>query len=397
MKKIILHKGKEKSVLRYHPWIFSGAVLKKDPSLRDGDIVEVYNFHNQYLATGQYSNSSTCVKIFSFHKVVPDRAFWKQKLENALALRQQLGIIDSGRNNIFRLVNGEGDGMPGLIIDWFNGHVVLQFHAYGMYLLRELLADLLQEIFGGQIRSIYDKSAATLPEIKGFTPNDQFMYGTAEEVVVSENGVPFFIDIVNGQKTGFFIDQRDSRQLVGQYARNKRVLNLFCYTGGFSAYALAGGGTEVNSVDISKKAIELTEKNIAMLGETLAQRHHAYAENVFDFLEGTPDQAYDLIVLDPPAFAKHHKVKDQGVKGYRNLNRKALQKVKHGGLLFTFSCSQAISKEDFQTIVFSAAALEQKRVRVIKHLEAATDHPVDIFHPEGSYLKGLLVYVEDAR
>ncbi len=233
-----------------------------------------------------------------------------------------------------------------------------------------------------------------MPEIKGFQPQNELVYGAFNEVKVKENGIPFYIDIIKGQKTGFFIDQRDNRQLVQSFSSQRKVLNLFCYTGGFSSYALAGGAMHVDSVDISQKAIDYTEKNIAEMGENIAVRHHSYTENVFDFLENIPDNEYDVIVLDPPAFAKHHKVKDQGIKGYRNLNRKALQKVKKGGFLFTFSCSQAISKEDFQTIVFSAAAMERKTIRVVKHLEAAIDHPVDIFHPEGSYLKGLLLYVE---
>lgn len=395
MKKIILQRGKEKSLQRFHPWVFSGAIYKQDKNIADGEIVEVYNSENQYLATGQYHNSSTCVKVFSFKKVVPDDAFWRSRLERAAAYRQQIGLLDNTQTNVFRLVNGEGDYLPGLIVDWFDGNVVLQFHSYGMYLLRDVFVQALRDIFGARVHSIYDKSAATLPEVLGFTPEDGLLFGSFDDVVVRENGVPFHIDIINGQKTGFFIDQRDSRQLVRTFSAGRKVLNLFCYTGGFSAYALAGGATHVDSVDISKKAIEFTEKNIAEMGETCLQRHTSYAENVFDFFEHIPDSDYDVIVLDPPAFAKHHKAKDQGVKGYRNLNRKALQKVKKGGFLFTFSCSQAISKEDFQTIVFSAAAMEGKRIRVVKHLEAALDHPVDIFHPEGSYLKGLLVFVEE--
>lgn len=394
MKKIILQKGKEKSLLRYHPWVFSGAISKQDENIHDGDIVEVYDFAHQYLATGHYHNSSTCVKIFSFEQIVPDEHFWQSKIDAAAHFREKIGLLNSVDTTLFRLVNGEGDGMPGLIIDWFDGNIVLQFHSYGMYLLRETLVDILRQRFGNRLHSIYDKSVATLPEIKGFQPQNELVYGAFNEVKVKENGIPFYIDIIKGQKTGFFIDQRDNRQLVQSFSSQRKVLNLFCYTGGFSSYALAGGAMHVDSVDISQKAIDYTEKNIAEMGENIAVRHHSYTENVFDFLENIPDNEYDVIVLDPPAFAKHHKVKDQGIKGYRNLNRKALQKVKKGGFLFTFSCSQAISKEDFQTIVFSAAAMERKTIRVVKHLEAAIDHPVDIFHPEGSYLKGLLLYVE---
>src|SRR5574344_1399357 len=395
IKKIVLQKGKEKSLQRFHPWVFSGAIAKQDHSIYDGDVVEVYDFANQYLATGHYHNSSTCVKIFSFDKIVPDDAFWKMKVANAIDYRHTIGLIDHPKTNIFRLINGEGDGLPGLIVDWFDGNVVLQFHSYGMYLLKDNFIQIFKDIFGDKLKSIYNKSAATLPEIKSFEPIDELLYGNFDDVLVKENGIPFYIDIIRGQKTGFFIDQRDNRRMVGNYSAGKDVLNLFCYTGGFSSYALAGNAHLVHSVDISKKAIDFTEKNIAALGDEYLSKHASFAENVFDFLETVPDQRYDVIVLDPPAFAKHHKVKDQGIKGYRNLNRKAMQKVKNGGLLFTFSCSQAISKEDFQTIVFSAAAMEQKRIRVIKHLEAAIDHPVDIFHPEGSYLKGLLLYIEN--
>lgn len=395
MKSITLQRGKDKSIQRFHPWIFSGAIQKKDKDIKDGDIVEIYSFDNQYLATGHYHNSSTCVKIFSFQRVTPDEAFWQSRIAKAVEYRRQIGLLDNPQTNVFRLVNGEGDYLPGLIVDWFNGHAVLQFHSYGMYLLRDTFVRSLRHIFGEQLLSIYDKSSATLPEMEGFNPQDCFLYGSFDDVLVHENGIPFHIDIIRGQKTGFFIDQRESRRLVGTFSAGRKVLNLFCYTGGFSSYALAGGASHVDSVDISKKAIEYTEMNIAEMGTDALSRHSAFAENVFDFFDNVPEQSYDLIVLDPPAFAKHHKAKEQGVKGYRNLNRKALQKVKTGGFLFTFSCSQAISKEDFQTIVFSAAAMEGKKIRVVRHLEAAPDHPVDIFHPEGSYLKGMLVYVEE--
>ena len=395
MKRITLQKGKEKSLLRYHPWVFSGAIAKKENGIAEGDIVEVYNSDNQYLATGHYHNSSTCVKVFSFEQVEPDEMFWTGKIANAFDYRRSLGLTDNFETTAFRLVNGEGDFLPGLIIDWYNGNIVLQFHSYGMYRLRDTFVKALLNLFGDKVRSIYDKSSATLPEITGFQPSDQLLYGSFDEVLIRENGVPFYIDIVNGQKTGFFIDQRENRHLVGHYSAGKDVLNLFCYSGGFSAYALKGGARSVDSVDISKKAIELTEKNIAELGASFAEKHHAFAENVFDFLEKVPDYGYEVVVLDPPAFAKHHKVKEQGIKGYRNLNRLAMRKVAKGGFLFTFSCSQAISKDDFQTIVFSAAAIEGIPFRVVRHLEAGADHPVDIFHPEGSYLKGMLLQLAE--
>lgn len=396
MKKIILQRGKEKSLLRYHPWVFSGAIARKDKDIAEGDIVEVYSFDNQYLATGHYHDSSTCVKVFSFGQVEPDELFWTEKLSNAFEYRRSLGLTDNFETNAFRLVNGEGDYLPGLIIDWYNGHVVLQFHSYGMFRLRDTFVKALLNLFGNRVKSIYDKSSATLPETAGFQSTDQLLYGSFDEVLVRENGVPFYIDIINGQKTGFFLDQRENRNLVRQYAAGNDVLNLFCYSGGFSAYALMGGAHRVDSVDISKKAIELTEKNIAELGPSYVEKHNAFAENVFDFLEMmSPDYGYEVVILDPPAFAKHHKVKDQGIKGYRNLNRLAMRKVAKGGFLFTFSCSQAISKDDFQTIVFSAAAIEGIPFRVVRHLEAGADHPVDIFHPEGSYLKGMLLQLAE--
>lgn len=395
MKRITLQRGKEKSLLRYHPWVFSGAIAKKENGIAEGDIVEVYSFDNQYLATGHYHNSSTCVKVFSFGQVEPDEEFWTEKLANAFDYRRSLGLTDNIETTAFRLVNGEGDFLPGLIIDWYNGNIVLQFHSYGMYRLRDTFVKALLTLFGEKVKSIYDKSSATLPETKGFQPVDQLLYGSFDEVLVRENGVPFYIDIINGQKTGFFLDQRENRALVGTYSAGRDVLNLFCYSGGFSAYALMNGARSVDSVDISKKAIELTEKNIAEMGASIAEKHHSFAENVFDFLEKVPDYRYNVVVLDPPAFAKHHKVKEQGIKGYRNLNRLAMRKVAKGGFLFTFSCSQAISKEDFQTIVFSAAAIEGIPFRVVRHLEAGADHPVDIFHPEGSYLKGMLIQLAE--
>ncbi len=391
MKKLILLRNKEKSLQRFHPWVYSGAVYKKDPTLKDGDVVEVYDAQNQYLATGHYHNNSICVRIFSFVQIDPDYNFWKSKFENAIQYRKTLQLIDNNKTTIFRLINGEGDFMPGLIIDWFNGNVVIQFHSVGMYFLKDTIIQILLELFPDQIVSIYNKSAATLYENLETNTDDGLLYGSLDEVAVHENSVPFYVDIVNGQKTGFFIDQRDNRQLVGDFSKGRRVLNLFCYTGGFSLYALQGGAQLVHSVDISKKAIEWTDKNVGLLNEK--DLHQSYAENVFDFLDDMEDGFYDLIVLDPPAFAKHHRAKDQGIKGYRNINRKAMEKLKPGGLLFTFSCSQAITQEDFQTIVFSAAAIENKTVRIVKQLHQSLDHPVSIYHPEGEYLKGLMLEI----
>ena len=392
MKSLTLQKGKEKSLLRFHPWVFSGAVLRYNDTLLDGDIVEVLDNAGNYLATGHYNNSSICVRIFSFDRREPSYDFWKDKVSKAVNFRKALSLFNNSDINMFRLVNGEGDGLPGFIVDWFDGNIVFQFHSYGMYLLQDTFMQILLELFPGQIKSIFNKSALTLPEIKGEVIVDQWLYGNADDVLVKENGIPFYIDILRGQKTGFFIDQRDNRKLVREFAFGKKVLNLFSYTGGFSSYALTGSAELVHSVDISKKAIEYAGRNIALL-KMNPTIHQSFAENVFDFLDEMPADFYDLIVVDPPAFAKHHKVKEQGVKGYRNINRKAMEKIRSGGFLFTFSCSQAISHDDFQTIIFSAAAMENKHIRIVKHLQHAFDHPVSIFHPEGSYLKGLLLYI----
>lgn len=394
MKRIVIQKGKEKSIRRLHPWIFSGAIKKQDKDLNAGDIVEVFDTEGGYLATGHYHPSSIAVRIFSFDRIQPDKSFWKQKIENAIRYREQLHFFHRPDLTIFRLINGEGDGLPGFIADWFDGNVVFQFHSYGMFLLRNIFCGIFQEIFGSALHSIYDKSSSTLIDTPAFEVSDELLSGELGKIIVKEYGIPFHIDVINGQKTGFFIDQRDNRHLVGEFSQGRKVLNMFCYSGGFSMHALAHGAELVHSVDISKKAIELTQSNVDLLGPEACGRHSAYAEDVFEFLNAMPNDLYDLIILDPPAFAKHYKVKEQGLKGYRNINKRAMEKIKSGGLLFTFSCSQAISNEDFQTMLFSAAALAHKNVRILKHLEQGIDHPVNIFHPEGSYLKGLLVEVE---
>jgi 23S rRNA (cytosine1962-C5)-methyltransferase len=390
MKKIILHKGKEKSLLRFHPWVFSGAVARMDRGIANGDMVEVCDHDGNFLALGHYHNSSIAVRIFSFEQMTPTYDFWKTKVENALRYRQRIGLVNNPDTNMVRLVNGEGDGLPGLIIDVYDGNAVLQFHSYGMYRLQDTVVQILRELLPS-LKSIYNKSSLTLDDEGTDATNDGLLFGELGEIIGKENGIPFRIDIPGGQKTGFFLDQRDSRALVGRMAKDCRVLNMFCYSGGFSAYALRGGAAHVDSVDISRKAIDLTEQNIALLGEEAISRHSAYCDDVFKFLDNTPDHSYDLIVLDPPAFAKHHRVKEQGIKGYRNINRQALRKLTPSGLLFTFSCSQAISQDDFRTIVFSAAAMEKKSVRIAHHLQHALDHPISIYHPEGEYLKGLAV------
>lgn len=393
MKKITIHKGKEKSLLRYHPWVFSGAICKKDKGIQNGEIVEIYDFAGNFLALGHYHDNSIAARIFSFENLPPDYTFWKDKFIQAVNFRRSIRLLNNPDTTMFRLINGEGDGLPGLIIDMYDGNAVIQFHAYGMYQLRDTFVQILKELFP-DIKAIYNKSGLTLTETEDFKPSDELLYGELGPIVAKENGIRFNIDVVGGQKTGFFIDQRDSRAMVGHLAQGHRVLNMFCYSGGFSTYALRGGATHVDSVDISRKAIELTEANIALLGTDAQQRHTSHCEDVFEFLEKMPNNAYDLIVLDPPAFAKHHRVKEQGIKGYRSINRKAMEKLQPGGLLFTFSCSQAISIEDFRTIAFSAAAMEHKRVRIVQQMQHAIDHPVNIYHPEGDYLKGLLLAVE---
>jgi len=391
--RITLRPGKEKSLQRRHPWVFSGAIASKDKDLHDGDIVEVYDAQRQYLATGHYQPTTIAVRLFSFEQRSIDRDFWREKLLNAIEFRRKI-LLPNPQTTMYRLVNGEGDGMPGLIIDVYGRHLVMQVHSMGMYRLREILAELLTELIP-DTQAICLKTAIETDEEGATTLDSGWIYGQPDaEVIASENGILFKIDIVNGQKTGFFLDQRDSRAMVGELAKDRTVLNMFSYSGGFSLYALRGGAQHVDSVDISQKAIDLVEENVRLMGGDFAQRHNAVCEDVFAFLDRMPDHYYDLIVLDPPAFAKHHRVKEQGIKGYRNINRKTMEKIRPGGLLFTFSCSQAISRDDFQTLVFSAAALAGKNVRVVRHLQHAPCHPVSIFHPEGEYLKGLLLTVD---
>ena len=390
--RIILRPGKEKSLQRRHPWVFSGAIARKDKDMQDGDIVEVYDAQRQYLATGHYQPTTIAVRLFSFEQREIDRDLWRSKLLNAIEFRRKI-LLPNPQTTMYRLVNGEGDGMPGLIIDVYGRHLVMQVHSMGMYRLHETLAELLAELIP-DTQAICLKTAIETDENEATILDNGWIYGTPDnEVIASENGILFKIDILNGQKTGFFLDQRDSRAMVGELAKGRTVLNMFSYSGGFSLYALRGGAAHVDSVDISQKAIDLVEENVRLMGGDYAERHNAVCEDVFAFLDRMPDHYYDLIVLDPPAFAKHHRVKEQGIKGYRNINRKTMEKIRPGGLLFTFSCSQAISRDDFQTLAFSAAALADKSVRVVRHLQHAPCHPVSIFHPEGEYLKGLLLEI----
>lgn len=390
--KIILKQGKEKSVLRFHPWIFSGAIEAVTKELNNGEIVEVYDSKKQYLATGHYQDEgSIAVRVFSFEKKEINEEFWKEKFTKAINLRKNIGLFNNEHTNAFRLIHGEGDGLPGLIIDFYNANAVIQFHAYGMYLLKDTFVKLLVEIMGNSLKTIYDKSGNTLSG--NYEHSNEFLYQNINsDVIVREFDNQYYIDIIEGQKTGFFIDQRDNRKLLENYCMNKKVLNVFGYTGGFSVAALKGGADLVHSVDSSQKAIELTNKNIELnFGQT--DKHQSFAVDAFDFIDKMDDN-YDVVVLDPPAFAKQLHLKEKGLKGYRNINLKVIQKMKKGSILFTFSCSQAISKDDFRTMIFSAAALAGKELKILHQLSQGADHPVNIYHPESEYLKGLVLYID---
>lgn len=387
--KLYLKEGKEKSLYRRHPWVFSGAVKKIEGKPTVGDLVDIYDCQKQYLATGHFQNESIIVKILSFDSPNIDYAFWKERFEQAINYRKRFGFFDNPNSNVFRLVNGEGDFMPGLIADYYNGIVVLQAHSEGMHQNLSLFTDVLCELVGEKLVAVFDKSSSTLPSGDS---TDGYIWGaTPEEWEIKEDENKFIINFYEGQKTGFFIDQRENRALVRSLSEGKRVLNTFGYTGGFSLSALRGNAMYVETVDISKKAIALCDRNVSLNFNNA--NHKSVALDVLHYLSEI-DSNYDIIILDPPAFAKNHRSLQQGLKGYKNINQRAIEKIKPGGLIFTFSCSQAVSKEDFQTMVFTAAANANRKVRIIKHLPHAIDHPVSIYHPEGEYLKGLLIYVE---
>lgn len=389
--KVILRPDKEQSVRRKHQWIFSGAIKKVARSVEEGDIVAVYNTQDEFLALGHYQWGAIAVRIFSFEEVEPDSAFWISKVETAWKLRKML-FAGNTDTNVFRLIHGEGDGMPGLVVDYYNGTLVYQAHSVGMYHFRDEIAQALLHVLGERVEAIYDKSASTVPYKAELGAKNEYIYGEAKEHIVHENGIAFAIDLEEGQKTGFFIDQRDNRAIVGGYAEGKRVLNLFGYTGGFSAYAMLGGAELVHTVDLSAKAIDIANRNIE-LNFPDDKRHEGFVADAFEYLKAK-EHEYDLIILDPPSFAKHPKVKNQAIHGYRKLNQLGIERVKRGGLIFTYSCSQAISKDDFRRAVFSAAASSRRNVRVLQQLNQPEDHPVSIFHSESEYLKGLLLYVE---
>lgn len=390
--KIVLKSGKDQSLKRFHPWVFSGAVKKIYGTVSEGDIVSVYSNQDEFLGLGHYQIGSIAVRVFSFTEVNPDRDFWKSKLEEAYRLRAALGLTDSQQTNVYRLVHAEGDGMPGLIIDIYNGTAVMQMHSIGMFQIRMQLAEILKEIMGDKLKAVFDKSSKTIPFKAGIEATDGFILGESSPEMVTENGLHFNVDWVEGQKTGFFIDQRDNRQLLSQYSKDRDVLNMFCYTGGFSFYAMKGGAHSVHSVDSSGKAIDLTRENVE-LNYPDDKRHEAIVADAFDFLKDIKDK-YDLIVLDPPAFAKHREALGHALQGYKRINAKAFEQIRPGGILFTFSCSQVVSKEKFREAVFSGAAIAGRTVRILHQMTQPADHPVSIYHPEGEYLKGLVLYVE---
>ena len=392
MNKIILKPGKDRSVFRYHPWIFSGAIARADGHPQEGELVKVYSSDNRYLATGHCQIGSIAVRILTFTDEPINYSFWKKRIEKAYQTREAIGLTPTPDNNVFRLVHGEGDNLPGLVIDYYAGVAVIQFHSVGMFLEKNNIVKALSEVLGSQLTAIYDKSEGTLPYKAAIEPKNGYLYGKAENFIALENGLKFNVDWLEGQKTGFFIDQRENRKLLEKYAYRKQVLNMFCYTGGFSFYAMRGGAESVDSVDVSARAIELTNQNVELNfpGDT---RHKAFAEEAFRFLEDSYNK-YDLIILDPPAFAKHQNVLNNAIQGYKKLNRKGIEVIKPGGIIFTFSCSQVMTRELFRQTVFTAAANTGRKVSVLHQLTQPADHPVSIYHPEGEYLKGLVLYVE---
>ena len=393
MYKVYLKSGKEESLKRFHPWGFSGAIARIDGEPEEGEVVEIYTSKKEFIAKGHYQIGSIAVRVLSFRQDEPiDKDFWKRRLTVARDMRRSIGIAGREDNNTYRLVHGEGDNLPGLVVDVYGRTAVMQAHSAGMHLDRMTIAEALAEVMEGEVDNIYYKSETTLPFKADLYPENGFLKGGSADNVATEYGLNFHIDWLKGQKTGFFVDQRENRALLERYARGRSVLNMFCYTGGFSVYAMRGGAKLVHSVDSSAKAIDLTNKNIA-LNFPDDPRHTAYAEDAFKFLDRMGDQ-YDLIILDPPAFAKHRDALRNALQGYRKLNVKAFEKIKPGGILFTFSCSQAVSKENFRTAVFTAAAMSGRNVRILHQLTQPADHPVNIYHPEGEYLKGLVLYVE---
>lgn len=394
---IFLRRGKEESLLRRHPWIFSGAIeyiRSERDHITEGEIVDVHTKNGDFIARGHYQIGSIAVRVLTFEQVEIDQAWWNERIATAYDVRRSLDLVENEQTTCYRLVHGEGDSLPGLVVDIYGSTAVVQCHSVGMYRSRKEIAEAIRTVYGERIEAIYDKSAQTVPFKAGLNAVDSYLYGssaTASQEVL-ENGNRFNVNWEKGQKTGFFIDQRANRELVRHYAKGRTVLNTFCYTGGFSVYAMAGGAKEVVSVDSSERAVQLADENMRLnFGDEV--RHSSKAVDAFEYLHDIGDK-FDMIILDPPAFAKHHKVLGNAMQGYKKLNARALAQIKSGGILFTFSCSQAVSKELFRTTVFSAAAIAGRRVRILHQLTQPADHPINIYHPEGEYLKGLVLYVE---
>ncbi len=390
--KVVLKSGKDQSPKRFHPWVFSGAIKKMYGTPAEGDLVSVYSNHDEFLGIGHYQVGSIAIRIVSFTEIVPDYDFWKSKIESAWNLRKSLGFVDNPETTVYRLVHAEGDGMPGLVVDFYNGTAVMQMHSIGMFLIREELVKALREVMGDKLKAVYNKSEKTLPFKADVKSEDGYLFGEGSENEVLEYGLKFKVDWEKGQKTGFFVDQRENRMLVQQYSKNRDVLNMFCYTGGFSFYAMKGGAKSVHSVDASAKAIDLTNENVE-LNFPGDERHKSTVVDGFEYLKDIQDK-YDVIILDPPAFAKHRNTLPQALKGYKRINTRAFEQIRKGGILFTFSCSQVVSKERFREAVFSAAAISGRKVRILHQMSQPTDHPVNIYHPESEYLKGLVLHVE---
>ena len=395
---IYLWRGKEESLLRRHPWIFSGAIdyikAEEESEIAEGALVEVFDHKGAFIARGHYQIGSIAVRVLSFEREEIDQAWWNRRLRVALDVRRTLALTDDPSTTCYRLVHGEGDSLPGLVVDIYGSTAVVQCHSVGMYRSRQQIAGAIRAAYGDRITAIYDKSSQTLPFKADLGAVDGYLWGTSDHAsqVVLENGEKFWVNWEKGQKTGFFLDQRENRELVKRYARGRTVLNTFCYTGGFSVYALSGGAREVCSVDSSERAVALATENMRLNFGPDAP-HSEVAADAVEYLRDIGDR-YDLIILDPPAFAKHHKVLGNAMQGYKRLNARALSQIRPGGILFTFSCSQAVSKELFRTTVFSAAAIAGRRVRILHQLTQPADHPINIYHPEGEYLKGLVLYVE---
>jgi len=389
--KIVLKSGKEQSVKRLHPWIFSGAIKKIYGEPAEGDIVKVFDNKDNFLAAGHYQPGSIAVRILSFSDVDPDIDFFRQAVLRAYEFRKAAGLTGNSSLNVFRLIHAEGDGLPGLIADYYNGVVVMQMHSVGMYRIRKELAGIISEIPGLQVKAVFDKSGSTIPYMSGIKPDNEFLYGDSEPLIVTEYGFRFKIDWISGQKTGFFIDQRENRRLLGEYTKDRSVLNMFGYTGGFSVYAMKDAKL-VDSVDSSAQAVELADENVKLnFGDD--PRHTSIKADAFEFLNDIRDK-YDLIILDPPAFAKHNNVLANALQGYKRLNMKAIEMIRPGGVIFTFSCSQVVNRENFRKSVFAAAANTGRSVRILHQMSQPPDHPVNIYHQESEYLKGLVLYVE---